>query len=373
VSDEPVGGDRSGGPATTYTGPVSSAVPRVQVVPGVSARRARYRRLAQHFLTWGSGLTAVIPLAALLAMVVILLAEAIPVIRFEGWRLLTSSVFQPGNIYAPLTHAGGVLHPKGAFFGAYPLIIGTLESSAIALLVALPIAVGAAIVLVEKAPRRPAAAIGLCIEILAGVPSAVIGLWGIFVFGPFLAHHIYPTLAKLPNVPVLNIFRGSFTSTGQGLLTGGLVLGAMIIPIIAATTRDLLRQVPGTTTEGAIALGMTDAEVFRTVQARWIRTGVIGAAVLGLGRALGETIAIALVSGGAIQLSGNIFGTMSTIAATIVLQLDGAQSDPTGFEVKALAAMALVLLLITLIVNIIARMIVKRAARGAALPVGAGF
>ncbi len=349
--------------------PVSGAVPRIPPGPGVSAGRARLRAFFQRFLTWGSGLTAVIPFVALVSMVIILLFEAIPVFRVEGWSFFTSSVFQPGNLYAPVVQTNGVTHPQGASFGAYPLIIGTLESSAIALIVAVPIAVGAAIYLVEKAPRRIAAGIGLCIEILAGVPSAVIGLWGIFAFGPFLAQHVYPTLNKIP----LGIFQGSFSSTGQGLLTGGLVLAAMIVPIICATTRDLLRQVPGTTTEGAVALGLTDAEVFRTVQARWVRTGVIGASVLGLGRALGETIAIALVGGGAIQLSGNIFGTMSTIAATIVLQLDGAQSDPTGYFTKALAALALVLMVITLITNVLARRIVRRAARGAALPLGAGL
>lgn len=118
---------------------------------------------------------------------------------------------------------------------------------------------------------------------------------------------------------------------------------------------------------------MTSSEAFWTVQARWVRTGVIGAAVLGLGRALGETIAIALVSGGAQNLANNIYSPMTTIAATIVLQLSSAQSDPTGLAVKTLSEAALVLLAITLIVNVVARMIVKRAARGAALPLGAGF
>ena len=151
------------------------------------------------------------------------------------------------------------------------------------------------------------------------------------------------------------------------------MLAAMIIPIIAATTRDLLRQVPETTKEGAEALGMTGAEVFRTVQARWVRSGVIGAAVLGLGRALGETIAIALVAGGVQRSPPNIYSPMTTIAATIVLQLDAALSDPTGLAVKSLAEAALVLFVITLIANIGARQIVKRAARGASLPVGAGF
>jgi len=324
-------------------------------------------------LVHGTRLGALIPVLVLGAMVAVLLIEALPAIRYNGWGFFTGSLWQGGNPYGTPTHAGGVYHLPGAKYGAWPLISGTLESSALALVVGFPIAVGAAIVLVEKLPRRPAAVIGLFLEILAGIPSAVIGIWGIFTFGPWLAKHIYPALTHMPNVPVLNIFRGVPSSDGEGLLTGGLVLAAMILPIIAATSRDLLLQVPDTTKEAAVALGMTSTEAFWAVQARWVRSGVIGAAVLGLGRALGETIAIALVSGGVQQVATNIYSPMSTIAATIVLQLSSAQGDPTGLAVKVLAEAALVLLAITLVVNVIARQIVRRAAKGAALPLGAGF
>lgn len=365
------------GPVTGAEAPRSPASP-LEDAPGAggtlaadSRARARWQAVSHRSLQWGTGLTSVIPLAALAAMLVILLVEAIPAIRYNGWYFLTGSTWSYGNSYGGILHTGGVAHPAGARYGAWPQIAGTLESSAIAIIVGLPIAVGAAILLVEKAPRRVAAAIGLCIEILAGVPSVVIGLWGLFVFGPWLARHLYPVLAHMPNVPILNIFRGPYGP--EGLLAGGLVLAAMIIPIIAATTRDLLRQVPETTKEGAEALGMTSAEVFLTVQWRWVRGGLVGAAVLGLGRALGETIAIALVSGSNLHLASNIYGTMTTIAATIVGQLDAAQSDPSGLAVKTLAEGALVLLVITLVVNVVARLIVRRSARGASLPVGAGF
>ena len=301
---------------------------------GDSSFRRKLNSLLQRSLTYGTAGAALIPLLGLLAMLVILLVEALPAIRFNGWSFFTSSLWSPGNEYASPITTGGIRHLPGTHYGAWALIAGTLESSAIAIIVALPIGVCAAVLIVERLPRRIAAAIGLCLEVLAGVPSVVIGLWGIFAFGPFLARDVYPTLAKLPNVPVLNIFRGNFNSTGQGLLTGGLVLAAMILPLISATTRDLLRQVPGITKEGAHALGMTDAEAFRTVQARWVRTGVIGAAVLGLGRALGETIAIALVSGSVLDLTPNIYGSMTTIAAAIVTQLDAAQTDPTGLAVR---------------------------------------
>jgi phosphate transport system permease protein len=334
----------------------------------ISPARRKARAIGQRVLSYGTMLTAVIPMLGLGAMLVILLVEAIPAIRYNGWHFLTGSAWNPGNTYGALQNSGGALHAPGASFGAWPLIAGTLESSAIALILALPIAVGAAILLVERLPARAAGVIGWFLEILAGVPSVVIGLWGVFTFGPWLAHEVYPWLSHVPW-----IFHGQYNSNGEGLLTGGFVLAAMIIPIIAATTRDLLRQVPETTKEGAEALGMTGFEVFRTVTARWVRTGIIGAAVLGLGRALGETIAIALVSGSANYLAHNIYSPMTTIAATIVNQLDAAQSDPSGFAVKTLAEAALVLLLITFLVNVIARVIVKRAARGAALPLGAGF
>ncbi|MCU1489604.1 MAG: phosphate transporter permease [Acidimicrobiaceae bacterium] len=364
----------SSGAATPHTAGVGAGVVLIRH-DGVSPRRAQMRRLATRLLDGGTGLTAVIPFLGLAAMVVVLIVEAIPAIRFNGWGFLTSSTWSVGSLYGNAVKTGGVTHLAGAHYGAWPLIAGTLESSAIAIVVALPLAVGAAVIVVEKLPRAFGGVVGLCLELLAGVPSVVIGLFGIFTFGPWLAKHIYPTLSHMPNVPVLNVFRGNFNSNGEGLLTAGLVLAAMIIPIIAATTRDLLRQVPETTKEGAQALGMTHAEAFFNVQSRWVRTGVVGAAVLGLGRALGETIAVAIIAGGAGQsyLAGNIYGAMSTIAANIVSLLDSAQTDPTGLAVKSLAEAALVLLVITLLVNIAARVIVRRSSRGAALPVGAGF
>src|SRR5205807_6378774 len=130
-----------------------------------------------------------------------------------------------------------------------------------------------------------------------GIPSVVIGLWGVLTFGPFIAHHVAPWLARnLPDVPVLNYFRGS-TGNGQGLLTSSLVLAVMVIPIVAATSRDLIRQVPILPREGAVALGMSDFQCARRVTLPWVRSGIIGASVLGLGRALGETIAVAMICG----------------------------------------------------------------------------
>lgn len=330
------------------------------------------RRTGERVLGIVTGSAAFVPLAALAAMVVVLLVEALPAIRYNGLGFFTSANWDIGSLYSEPVTTNGVTHLIGAQYGAASIIIGTLECSAIALVIGLPIAVGAAITVAERLPSGLAAAAGLCLEILAGIPSVVFGLWGVLVLGPFLANDVYPTLAKAPDVPILDIFRGS-VGHGEGLLTAGIVLAVMIIPIISATTRDLLRQVPTAPKEGAEALGMTRRETFRTVQSRWVRSGVIGAAVLGLGRALGETIAVAMVSGSDNHLPSNIYDTMTTIAAQIVNTLDAALTDPTDFAVRSLAEAALALMVITLIVNIGARLLVRRSARGAPLPVGAGI
>jgi phosphate transport system permease protein len=315
--------------------------------------------------------TAFIPMAALAFIVVTLLIKALPAIRVNGLKFFTTSVWAPGNFYAPLTSTHGVAHPPGAAYGALDLIVGTVESSAIALVLAIPIAVGTALIVVEKLPPRLSNAVGFFMEILAGIPSVIFGLWGYLTFGPWLAHHLAPIANHIPDVPVLRFFRGP-TGSGQNLLTTSLVLTIMILPILAATTRDLLRQVPRPTVEGAVALGMTDSEAMRTVTFRWIRSGVIGASVLGLGRALGETMAVAMVSGVLLGRSApTIWSSMNTIAAAIVTQLDAAFQDASGFAINTLAELAIVLFAITLAANVGARMLVRRVS-GTALPVGRG-
>ncbi len=316
---------------------------------------------------------AAIPVLALGAVVAALLVKAWPVLSYNGTSLFTHVAWRPGSQYAQPVTTGGVAHPPGASFGALPLIVGTLESSVLALVLAVPVALGTALVVVHKLPPRLSGAIGLCLEILAGVPSVVIGLWGALALGPFLAHHVSPFIAgHVPDVPVLRFLKGS-PGFGEGLFTSGVVLAVMVLPIIAATTRDLLRQVPRDTVDGAVALGMTDAETLRAVTLPWVRTGIIGASVLGLGRALGETMAVAMVSGAVLgTLPHNLYQTMTTIAATIVSQLDSAFTDATGFFLRTLAEAGLVLVVITLLVNVGARLLVRRVA-ATALPVGRGI
>lgn len=320
-----------------------------------------------------TGIAALLPLATLVAIIGVLVDNAWPAVKFNGPGFLTRSAWQPGSTYSNAIRTHGVLHPAGASYGALPLIVGTLESAAIAVLFAVPLSLGAALVIVEKLPRRLSSAAGLFLELLAGIPSVVFGLWGSLTFGPWLARDVTPFIARnVPNVPVLDFLRGD-TGVGSGLLSSGLVLAVMIVPIVAATTRDLLRQVPSLPKEGALALGMNDWEVARRVSLPWVRAGIIGASVLGLARALGETMAVAMVSGAVLgTLPTNLYLPMGTIAATIVTQLDGALSDGTGFEQHTIAELALVLAVITLLTNIGARLLVRKVA-STALPVGRGI
>jgi phosphate transport system permease protein len=324
-------------------------------------------------LRWLGGVGAVIPLLALGFILVVLLLEAIPALRLNGLHFFYKSVWDEGTGYnAVIVNTDGVKHLSGANYGALPEIAGTLATSLIALIFGVPISIGAALFIVERLPRRLASGVGIFLELLAGIPSVIIGLWGALTFGPFIAHDITPWISRnMPDVPVLNFFRGP-TGNGEGLLTSGLVLAIMIIPIVASTSRDLIRGVPILPREGAIALGMSDAQTARKVTLPWVGSGIIGAVVLGLGRALGETMAVAMTCGVALgSVPGNLYNTMTTIAATIVDNLDTALLDGTGFAVRTIAELALVLMVITLAVNVAARWLVRKVS-GTALPVGRG-
>ena len=351
-------------------------------LPAVSDPTRRASRLArvgslvrgseESIWRWSARIASLIPLVGLVFVLTVLAVKAWPAIKVNGPGFLSRSPWSPGSTYGTPVTTNGVLHPVGSSYGAWPLIAGTLETSVIALVVALPISLGTAFALTERLPPWLSRPISFFVEILAGIPSVIIGLWGVLTLGPFLAHSVYPFISNnVPNVPVLRYFKGS-VGYGEGLLTSGLVLGLMIVPIIASTARDLFMQVPPLPKEGAEALGMTEAEVARRVTIPWVRSGLIGATVLGLGRALGETIAVAMISGSILgKVSPNIYGTMTTIAATIVSQLDSAATDGTGFAIATLAEAGLVLAVISVIVNVVARVIVNRTSQHLA-PVGRG-
>jgi phosphate transport system permease protein len=315
-------------------------------------------------------IAAIIPTGILVFLAYQMVRTAWPAIWFNGWQFFTTTTFTLGNLYATgsVQVHNGYEAPPGAHYGVLPLLFGTAVSSGLALLFALPVAVGGALVLAEKVPARLQGPLGIFLELLAGIPSVIFGLWGIYALGPFLSQTLYPAIASL-HIPWLSGPVGA----GQGLLTGGLVLAVMIIPIIASITRELIRSVSPVTREAAHALGLTHFEGVRVVVSPFIRTGVVAAAVLGLARALGETIAILIISGNALNIyPQNIYSPFSTMAATIAAFLDSALTDSTGMAVSSLAEVGIILLLLTLVTNFGGRWIARRFSGDAGLPVGRG-
>ncbi len=345
---------------------------RIDPIPQKGAKATGEVSLIDRVLVVFGFISAFFPTIAVIFIVAILLINAIPSIRYNGLGFLYHTSWNFGNFYGsnPIIHKSGVAAPVGASYGALPFILGTLLTSIIAFIVGVPVAVGAALFLAERTPLQLRRVLSYFMELLAGIPSVVYGLWGLIVFGPFLAKYVYPAIANTLGkvIPWL----GPPVGSGLGLLTSGLILAIMIVPIVASTTRDLLAQVPALPKEGALALGLTPWESVLRVSLPWVRSGIIGASILGWARALGETMAVLIVSGnGANALPTNIYGPISTIATAIVSLLDSAQSDPTGLAVSALAEAGLILMLITLLTNILARWMVRRIA-GTNLPIGRG-
>jgi phosphate transport system permease protein len=241
-------------------------------------------------------------------------------------------------------------------FGALPLILGTLVTSAIALLIGVPISLGVGLALSEFTPKRFGFAISFLVELLAAIPSVIYGLWGIFTLIPFLRNNIYPYLQTM--FGFIPLFSGSIY--GGGVLTGGIILAIMIIPTVSAVSRDVFSAVPDTQREAAISLGATKWETAKTVIS-YARSGVIGAVILGLGRAIGETMAITMVIGNKFQvLPKSLFDSWYTMSAIIANEFTEATYD---LYVSALIEVGLVLFFITLMVNVLARLIVWRSMR----------
>lgn len=248
---------------------------------------------------------------------------------------------------------GTVWDPLHGTFGALPFIYGTVVSSLLALVLAVPVSLGVAVYLSELAPawqRRP---LGFLIELLAAVPSIVYGLWGAFALAPWLRTTLEPTLAKA--LGFLPFFSGP--QQGFGLLAGGIVLSIMILPTIASVSREVLRAVPSSLREGALALGATPTEVVWLSVLPFARSGLVGATLLGLGRALGETMAVTLVIGNRAEISASLFAPSYTMASVVANEFAEATDE---LHLSALAEMGLVLLLVTVLLNALARLLVAR-------------
>ena len=338
---------------------------------GYFSRSARARRVAEltprdRVVRAGLAISGVIPSAALAFLAYQMFKEAYPAIVFNGWHFFDTRAFNLGNLYGSTETRHGYKAAAGANYGILALLFGTVVSSLIALVLALPVAVGGAILLVEKMPPRLQSPLGVFLELLAGIPSVVFGLWGIYTFGPLLSRTVFRWISDL-GIPWLDGDPGH----GEGLLTASVVLAVMIIPIIASITRELVRGVPEVSKEGAVALGLTSFETIRFVTIPYVRTGVLAAAVLGWARALGETIAVLIISSNAITIPHSAFDPFTTMAATIAATLDSALTDSTGMATHTLAEVGLVLLAITLITNFGGRLLTRRFS-DAGLPVGRG-
>ena len=253
-----------------------------------------------------------------------------------GWHFLISSNWDPGNDE----------------YGALPFIYGTLVSSLIALVIAVPVSIATAVYLTELAPQWLRQPLIMFIELLAAVPSVILGLWGIFVMVPWLHNYLVPVLSN--TLGFLPLFQG--TNYGPCLLAAGIIVAIMIIPIITSVSREILRSVPGLQREAAYALGATRWEVTRIAVLSYAKKGLFGAVILGLGRALGETMAVTMVIGNIPQIVASLFKPGATLASIIANEFNEATSP---MLTSTLFELGLVLLGVTVIVNIFAQLLLK--------------
>jgi len=284
----------------------------------------------------------VIPALLVLIAVSILIA-AWPALSQFGLSFLTSSKWDV---------------PAGKF-GAAPAIFGTVVSSAIALIIATPLAIGVSIFLSEIAPKWLRQPVAFLVDLLAAIPSVVYGLWGIFVLIPLLRDPVAPFLRDTLHLGKTPLFSGP--NYGYSMLAAGIILAIMILPFISAVTREVLIAVPRSQRDAALALGATRWEMIRDAVIPYARSGIIGGIILGLGRALGETMAVTMVIGNRPEISASLFAPGYTMASLIANQFSEATND---LHVSALMAVGAVLFGVTLIVNALARWLVWRVTRG---------
>jgi phosphate transport system permease protein len=319
-------------------------------VPNLAKERADRTRTLRRFrigdntfriMTQCSAIAVLVLLAGVMLSLVI---GSLPAWKAFGFGFFTSESWNP------VTEK----------FGALPAIYGTVLTSFIAMLIGVPVSLGIAIFLTEICPERLRRPIGIAVELLAGIPSIIYGIWGLFVFAPFLQDTLQPFLiATFGNIPVLSsLFAGP--PYGIGVLTAGLILAIMVLPFITSISRDVFDAVPPVLKEAAYGVGCTTWEVVRNVVLPYTRVGVIGGIMLGLGRALGETMAVTFVIGNAHKISASILAPGTTISATIANEFTEAVGD---LYTSSLIALGLILFVITFIVLAAARYMLLRIER----------
>jgi phosphate transport system permease protein len=310
-------------------------------------RQVRPQRLQDALFRNATRLFALGVLALLGAVLAALVVGAVPAFRAFGLSFLSSQSWNPVK----------------EIFGALPAIYGTLVTSAIAMVIGVPLAFGVAVFLTELCPpalRRP---IGVLIELLAGIPSIIYGIWGLFVLAPFLQLTVEPSLvAALGDIPGIGaLFAGP--PLGLGVLTAGLILAVMVLPFIASVIRDVFLTVPPMLRESAYGIGATTAEVVRHIVIPYTRAGIVGGIMLGLGRALGETMAVTFVIGNAHRIRPSLLAPGTTISATLANEFTEAVGP---LYTSSLIALGLILFVITLIVLGAAKLLLLRLERRAA-------
>ena len=293
------------------------------------------------WLTWGCAIGVLVILGG---VIVSLFIGSLPALREFGFSFVTEQRWNP------VTEKFGALAP----------IYGTVVTSFIAMLIAVPVGLMIAVFLTELCPKMLRRPIGIAIELLAGIPSIIYGIWGLFVFAPFLQDTLQPALITIfGNVPVLSsVFEGP--PYGIGVLTAGLILAIMVLPFITSISRDVFEAVPPVLKEAAYGLGCTTWEVVRYVVLPYTRVGVIGGVMLGLGRALGETMAVTFVIGNAHRISSSLIAPGTTISATIANEFTEAVGD---LYTSSLIALGLILFVITFFVLAAARYMLLRIER----------
>ncbi len=294
-------------------------------------------------------LGAVAALFAVLLVVFVtsLVIQARPAFAHFGFSFLTGTKWDPTHVH----------------LGALVFVVGTLETTAIAMVLALPVGLGCALALAFGVPRRLQAPLGTAVELLAAVPSVVYGLWGLLVVAPWVRTIVEPALSAVTGG------HGPFggTQEGVGLLLTGIILAIMVLPTLVAISRDVLMAVPQSEIEGAFALGATRWQVMRRVVIPGARSGLLGATTLATGRALGETIAVTMVIGNTNAFTHSLFGQTATLSSVIANEFTEA-TEP--FHQAALVGLAVILLVVALVVNLAARLLVRSVNRPGAVGVG---
>jgi phosphate transport system permease protein len=290
--------------------------------------------------------------------IVVLIATELVKRSHLAWTQFGLQFFYKGFI-DPDTHLPSYWDPVNGHFSALPFVYGTLVSSFLALLIAVPLAIGLAMFLTEMCPGWLRTPLAFVTELLAAIPSVIYGLWAVFILVPLLREHVNPLLIKTLG------WTGFFNDdnpTGLGFVAAGVILAIMILPIISSLTREVMNAVPGSQREAVLALGATRWEMIRMGVLRNARIGIVGAVILGLGRALGETMAVTMVIGNTPQIQRSLLANGASMASVIANEYAEASGD---LHLSALTEIGLALFIVTIIVNALARILVWAVTRGA--------